>query len=105
MHSIADAKTVTDLSREIQTQLPGLSKQYPGVPTKSGRKEYTYAVYEFWKRYAQEKLGSPSAWKIYREYLTDFMIFEEGYGPRIACESEWGPRYGEPEWILTNCAE
>jgi hypothetical protein len=49
------------------------------------------AVYDALKNYAKDK-----GWNIYPEktcykgeYLCDFTLFENGYGCRIACESQW----------------
>jgi hypothetical protein len=51
-------------------------------------------------RNAQDK---PDCWHLYPDethgaYLVDFMLFEDGYGARIACESEWDRAAGNVDW-------
>ena len=72
-------------------------------PRATGKNRYKYqwtaAVFVYFRHLALNptRLGFPAAtWKMYPEekpykgeFLTDFAIWEEGYGLRIVCESQW----------------
>jgi hypothetical protein len=92
MSSIADKVYVIDLGTSLALEIPELVANDPDKNT-----TWTSAVYEALKKYAKQK-----DWKIYPEekcykgeYLCDFTLFEEGYGCRIACESQWSFGIGD----------
>lgn len=98
MKSMANLENIAQLAARLAVEVPRLSEKYSHMRTRSGRKEYTNAVGEFWNDYAVHRERGTAKWTVHTEYLTDFMLFEENYGPRIACESEWGASVGEVEW-------
>jgi hypothetical protein len=84
--SIANLEYVTKLGRALAKDIPLLAND-----SKSNR-DWTRAVYDALRKVRDEEEG----WDIYPdnrcyagEYLCDFMLFEKGYGCRIACESQW----------------
>ncbi len=93
MRSVARKRVIQELANRISSDLPKLAKKCP-VKTQYETKEYTWAVGQFWERYRRQ-MGP--GWKLYPKngatkghYLVDFILFDKAYGPRIACESEWG---------------
>lgn len=83
--SIANFEYVAQLARTLAQDIPSRADD-----SKSNR-EWTRAVYD-----ALQEVAKPHKWKIYPEercyageYLCDFTLFEDGYGCRIACESQW----------------
>jgi hypothetical protein len=92
MNSIASKAEVVHLGTKLASEIP--LELNPGL---SGNTQWTQAVYEVLRALAQER-----QWKIYPEekpykgeYLCDFTLFEEGYGCRIACESQWSFGIGD----------
>jgi hypothetical protein len=80
-------------------------------PSRSGHKTYrpveTYAIWLTFKHLADEKSRSGPKWTLYPEdgpysgeYLVDWALFENDYGLRIACESQWGTNLKELEWAF-----
>jgi hypothetical protein len=91
MTSIATKIDVSELARHLSARIPKLAEQAKSTGA------WTEAVYQAFIEY---KNCRPS-WEIYPnakakkgEYLCDFMLFEQGYGPRIACECQWLHRWG-----------
>jgi hypothetical protein len=92
MESIANEETVCRLGETFAAEIP---KRVD--PASKSNRDWTIAVHAVLKEYAQTE-----NWKIYPEerpykgeYLCDFMLFEDGYGCRIACESQWYFRIGD----------
>jgi hypothetical protein len=86
MASIATEGDVIELARYLSDQIPKLAEQ---AKSTGG---WTVAVYDAFNGYKNARPG----WRIYPEtkakegeYLCDFMLFQERYGPRIACECQW----------------
>jgi hypothetical protein len=84
------------LAKRLQEKLPKLAEAYP--KTETGRTEYTKAIWKFfseectnydpeWTLYPK---AEPQKGKVFGEFLNDFSLFDERWGCRIACESEWG---------------
>ena len=99
MGSMANEHAIRGLADQISHEVPELVKSKDCLyKTAYQTKEWTWAVWQFWKRYCQVMSRKGSAmWEMCPrdgvakgEYLVDFMLFENKYGPRIACESEWG---------------
>jgi hypothetical protein len=99
MKSIATKLDVTYIAKHLSTRIPELAIQAKNTGA------WTEAVYKALREYKDGRRG----WEIYPdtvakrgEYLCDFMLFEKGYGPRIACESQWwhswGNPYGKLDW-------
>jgi len=99
MNSIATEKDVTEIAKHLSTRIPKLAEQAKSTGA------WTEAVYMAFVEYKDCRPG----WSIYPdtrakkgEYLCDFMLFEENYGPRIACESQWwhswGDHYNKLDW-------
>ena len=95
MRSMANKARVFELAHLIGKRVPALSGEF-------GRPAYSGAIKVFWEEF---RAGQEDAqkWHLYPnategEYLADFMLLEDGYGPRIACESELAPRGGDVEW-------
>ena len=94
MTSIATKSDVSELAKHLSEHIPRLAEHAKSTG------EWTGAVYDAFAEYIKTRPG----WNIYPEtkakkgeYLCDFMLFEKGYGPRMACESQWwhSPRWGE----------
>ena len=99
MTSIATTIDVSELARHLSASIPKFAEHAKSTGA------WTEAVYQAFIEY---KNGRPG-WEIYPnakvkkgEYLCDFMLFEQGYGPRIACESQWwhtwGDHYDKLQW-------
>ncbi|HTU49249.1 MAG TPA: hypothetical protein VMF56_01575 [Acidobacteriaceae bacterium] len=106
MRSIARKRVIQELASRISSDLPKLAKKRP--KTQNETKEYTWAVGQFWEKYRREK---GSGWELRPEnggtkghYLVDFILFDKAYGPRIACESEWGPGWRGVVWDFEKLA-
>lgn len=107
MEPMGSERVVRELADQLSRELPELANKCRDK-TKTQTREWTWAVGQFWKEYCQSKnqkgqhpwdlCGKDHATKDKGEYLVDFMLFEEGYGSRIACESEWGKTSGEVLW-------
>ena len=77
----------------------------PEIATSYTNGAWSQAVYQSLTAFQQEK-----NWRIYPavkpylgEYHCDFMLFEEGYGCRLACESQWQTfksNPGELKWAF-----
>jgi len=118
MASMANEQAIRDLAEQIGRRVKKLAENYaetyPYRKTPSERREWTWAVGRFWEEYCQSKSqeGGPPwelcardhATKEKGEYLVDFMLFQEGYGPRIACESEWGMSPAGIQWDFEKLA-
>lgn len=92
MPSIANEATVTELGRHLASTIPELAKDAKSTG------HWTEAVYKSFALYRERREG----WKLYPEtkaklgeFLCDFMLFEDGYGPRVACESQWWHSWGK----------
>lgn len=92
MNSIANKAYVIDLGTKLGLEIPALIRNGSDDNT-----AWTLAVYKALKTLAKEK-----EWTIYPEekcykgeYLCDFTLFEDGYGCRIACESQWSFGIGD----------
>ncbi|SEB40875.1 hypothetical protein [Terriglobus roseus] len=82
-----------------------LTREIPQRAAKDNNGAWTEAVFESLKEFALEK-----GWKIFPEvkcyqgeYHCDFMLFEHGYGCRLACESQWQTHrsdVGELKWAF-----
>jgi hypothetical protein len=89
MNSIAHKSFVIEIGTFLASEIP--------MNNPDGNTEWTLAVYNALKKFAKKK-----NWKIYPpekcykgEYLCDFTLFEDGYGCRIACESQWSFGIGD----------
>jgi len=84
------------IGRQMQKQLPILSELQDS--TNSGRVEYTRAIWAYFNQLRSEQeppwtlypKTPPVRGKVKGEFLTDFSLFDERLGCRVACESEWG---------------
>jgi len=94
MTSFATKSNVSELARHLSDSIPKLA----GNDKRA--KVWTEAVHKSFSEYGKARQG----WNVHPEtkakkgeYLCDFMLFEDGYGPRIACESQWlhHPRFGK----------
>ena len=92
MTSIATKGDVSELAKHLCDRIPKLAEQ---AKSTGG---WTVAVYDAFREYKSARQG----WRIYPEtkakkgeYLCDFMLFEDRYGPRIACECQWWHRWGD----------
>jgi hypothetical protein len=101
MKSIAGKSFIQELASRISRDLPKLSAECLDR-TSSGTREYTWAVGQFWEEYRR---GKGPGWTLYPQgggtsghYLVDFILFDKAYGPRIACESEWGRGWQDVVW-------
>lgn len=81
-----DKEDALALADRLAVEVPKLAATYTNGA-------WTLAVYQFLTAFKQAKGES---WKIFPpvkcylgEYHCDFMLFEEGYGCRLACESQW----------------
>jgi hypothetical protein len=82
-----------------------LAVEVPRIATSFTNGAWTEAVYQSLTAFKQEK-----SWKIFPpekcylgEYHCDFMLFEDGYGCRLACESQWQTfrsNAGELKWAF-----
>jgi len=86
METIANRERVLAIGTMLAIQIPILANM------STSNRVWTRAVYEALKAYSRTMPG----WQIYppdkcytAEYLCDFTLFEDGYGRRIACESQW----------------
>ena len=94
MPSIATKRHISELARHLSDLIPQLAGKDNGADA------WTNAVHSAFAKYSRPRPG----WRIYPktkakkgEYLCDFMLFEDGYGPRVACESQWrhSPYFGK----------
>lgn len=90
--SFANEESVCELVDEITRYL---KEQRSGDTNKN----WTTAIWRFFRKFAENK-----RWKLYPEsqpykgeYLVDFILFEDDYGPRIACESQWSHWRRDPK--------
>ncbi len=77
-----------------------LAVEVPKLAASFTNGAWTLAVYKFLTTFKESKGES---WKIFPavkcylgEYHCDFMLFEEGYGCRLACESQWQTFKSDP---------
>jgi hypothetical protein len=82
--SIATNAQITAFAKFLAASIPAAAKS-------PNPRAWTTAVFD-----ALVEFSNQRSWKLhpeerpYRgEYLTDFMLFEDDYGPRVACESQW----------------
>ena len=92
MTSIATEVDVVELAHHLSSRIPKLAHEARSTG------HWTEAVYKAFVEYKKD------GWKVYPEtkakkgeYLCDFMLFQDGYGPRVACESQWWHSWGEHE--------
>ncbi|HZL27491.1 MAG TPA: hypothetical protein VFC39_13280 [Acidobacteriaceae bacterium] len=83
------------LAVDMRLRLPEMAKKHPA--TDSGRSEYTRAIWNYFDENFQRKYGwtlypdtEPKKGRVAGEFMTDFALFDNKRGFRIACESEWG---------------
>jgi hypothetical protein len=93
-NNLATRDDVIAIGKQMQEQLPLLAAKYR--PTKSGKTEYTKAIWEYFDQlrlkydWNLSPKTLPIRGRVKGEYLTDFALFDGVLGNRIACESEWG---------------
>jgi hypothetical protein len=97
--SIANRVQVTDLARTLALRIPRLAAD-----------GWTRAVWRAFKEIEGNHNKTGKTWILYPEgkpykgeVLLDFMIYEENYGPRILCESQWQHQfsaYKAIEWAF-----
>lgn len=104
MASMVSEDVLRDLASRIGSELPRFAMEC-SEKSKSERPEWTWGVWKFWDSYRRsETMKRGRIWELCPEeprkgeYLVDFMLFEKGYGPRIACESEWEESPDEVLW-------
>ena len=88
LKSIADKEHVTDLARQLSSRIPVIAN-LPNTPY-----GWTGAVWTAFNELAQAKKWTlyPGKQPYKGEYLLDFVLWEENYGPRVVCESQWQHR-------------
>jgi len=92
--SIANEKNVIELAKTLTSRIPELALSDP-------EHRWTRAVFEAFREIAGSKGWThyPEHRPYKGEYHLDFVLWEEGYGPRIVCESQWLHRFGQLEAI------
>ncbi len=85
VQSIATKDFAVELLRRLHKEI--------SISTPTTNRQWTDVLWKFFNKY---KSGRRPKWTMFPkerarkgEYLVDFILFEEGYGPRIAVESEW----------------
>jgi hypothetical protein len=83
------------LAKDMASALPNLAKKNPA--TRTGRTEWTRAIWRYFDEQFRQKYGwdlypksEPIKGRVDGEFVTDFSLFDNRRGYRIACESEWG---------------
>ncbi len=109
LNGLATLEEVQHLGQYFAQALPEQAKELSQVHAHpDGREVYTRAV---WRCFADLRALLGEGWSLYPstiakgagkasgEYLVDFMLMDETFGPRIACESELGG-IESIEWAL-----
>jgi hypothetical protein len=97
-NALATQASSVSLAEDMSKKLPELAKIYTEQhgKTKSGKKEWTNAVWQYFEDFRKTEgwalwpKEAPIGGRAKGEFLTDFSLFDETFGFRIACESEWG---------------
>jgi hypothetical protein len=91
---LATREEAIAIGKQMHNQLLALSQKYQKSDT--GRIEWTKAIWDYFDclrtnydwGFAPE--NQPTYGKAKGEFLTDFALFDERFGNRVICESEWG---------------
>jgi hypothetical protein len=93
LKSLATRDDAIEIGKQMQQHLPILAKDH--APTGSGRLGYTKAIWHYFDKlrtandWGFSPKTCPTGGKAKGEYLTDFALYDDKIGNRIACESEW----------------